>query len=556
MWTDRIVRFGSGCGIEIRGEELFAVAVKSRPAGVSVLGAATIAGFRERAPEEWGAEYRAFLERNGLAHVAATVSLPRAEVIVRQIQLPAMSEKERAAAVRYQLDGLHPFGDDEVRHAYAVVGEAREGAPVNIVVLIAEQEPIDAYARLFEQAGVAVASFTVAAAGLWTAVRMPRSAPPRPFVIADFRGGALEVYGESAQRPAISVEFDLSSIDAERALRLAAAELRTGDAASIALVVSGRVETAPGEESSPPSPAEIGKAFPLFEPRAVSAIVPSPLSAPEGFDPRRDLSALGTALESACPRLGWRANLLPVERRKSDSRLLWAPTAALLALLVLLGLGFALRPAVQDRAYAAALREEIARLEAVVAEVDETRARAETVRARLNHAMTLLGRTSEDLVIIRELSVLIPDTAWLNSLEINDDGVRISGEAESAAPLLGILSEARAVDQAAFGSSLVKVEEGERFQIVAARRTPESGVRPVVKPIEASLETPAAPEPEAAPEAEEVQPAEAPAAEAPVEPAPEAAPEEGADEPQPAPESSAAPADEEPPRAETEGASR
>ena len=90
MTFESLTRIGSGCGIEIRGGDLFVVCLKSRPSGVRVEAATTIEGFRTRPPEEWGREYKALLESCGMTHVAATVSLPREDVIVRQIHLPPM----------------------------------------------------------------------------------------------------------------------------------------------------------------------------------------------------------------------------------------------------------------------------------------------------------------------------------------------------------------------------------------------------------------------------------------------------------------------------------
>ena len=40
--------------------------------------------------------------------------LPRREVIVRQIALPGVAAKDLEGAIRFQLDTLHPYGDDEV----------------------------------------------------------------------------------------------------------------------------------------------------------------------------------------------------------------------------------------------------------------------------------------------------------------------------------------------------------------------------------------------------------------------------------------------------------
>src|SRR5205814_7626970 len=46
--------------------------------------------------------------------LSATVLLPRREVIVRQVSLPGVAAKDIDGAIRFQLDALHPYGEDEV----------------------------------------------------------------------------------------------------------------------------------------------------------------------------------------------------------------------------------------------------------------------------------------------------------------------------------------------------------------------------------------------------------------------------------------------------------
>ncbi|MBV8731078.1 MAG: hypothetical protein JO336_14825, partial [Acidobacteriia bacterium] len=83
----RLLAFGSGVGIEVGASDLTIVAVRVRFTRIHVGGFATIANFASRPAAEWGAEYAAFLRSNGMAHVSATVTLPRREVIVRQVML-------------------------------------------------------------------------------------------------------------------------------------------------------------------------------------------------------------------------------------------------------------------------------------------------------------------------------------------------------------------------------------------------------------------------------------------------------------------------------------
>ena len=74
--------------------------------------------------------------------------------------------------------------------------------------------------------------------------------------------------------------------------------------------------------------------------------------------------------------------------------------------------------------------------------------------------------------VLAELSELIPDTAWLKTLTLDDEGIVITGEAESAAPLLGRLIDARYLTEAAFSTSLREIEGGQSFRIAAIRQDP------------------------------------------------------------------------------------
>lgn len=487
MWN-AVKRWGVGCGIEIRGDDLVVAAAKSRPGGVRILGRCTIAGFRTRDPGEWGAEYAGFLQKIGLEHVAATVCLPRREVTVRRLQLPAMSRKETAAAVALQLETLHPFGDEDIYHAYALLPGVRPADNrISLMVVIAESSVIDGYADRFAAAGMAVASFSVAAAALRTALRVRWDEPPSPLVIGDFRADCLELYGEAEGREAWTSEFDLASVSAGRAMQLACSDLRLTPEDPAAFVAVGGFEALPD--------------FPGFEKKSVESVLPVPLESPEGFDLQHDLSAMAAALESACPYLGWRANLLPPERRGANSRLMYAPTAVLLALLGLLGLAFAARPLIQNSAYASRLEAEIHRLDRIVFEVEKNSKQTDDAQEKLELLQRLRARTEIDMRMMSDMSDRIPDTAWLDSLEIDDAGVRIEGTAPEAAPLLAFLNESLTITGAKFLRSLTVTENGERFRIAAERRSLNSAP-PVADAAPAQNASAAPPEQASTPQAE------------------------------------------------------
>jgi Tfp pilus assembly protein PilN len=419
---------GTGVGIEIRGEDLEVMLVRVRPYGVSVLGAVTLARFRQRPAAEWGAEYSAFLRRHGATHLAAVVLLPRQDLIVRFVSLPGVANKDLDAAVRFQLDGLHPWAEEEAVHAWA----RTRNAP-GVLIGIARAETIERYAALLAEAGIRVAAFTFSAAALHAAARVLAAPPAGGFLAALETPAGLEVYGESEARPVFSALFDLPE---ERARALALAELRLG------------------EESRQLRPEQL---------------LPPPQSLPEGVElaPRALLYA--TAITAATPWLGLGGNLLPAELRASSSRAVYIPTAVLAALLLVAVTALGVYGRIEDRRYVAALRAETARWTQQAAQVRELETRIEQLRARRQQLYEFRLRTRQDMDALLELTRILEPPTWLSSLHLNRSTALLSGETTRAPELLEILDKSPLFRNSQFTTSMAKAAGGENFAIRAER---------------------------------------------------------------------------------------
>ena len=468
MNINRLFRLGTGCGIEIRGDVLRVAAVRSRRVGVDVLGYLEIAHFRERNTSEWGAEYRAFLESLQLAHLSARVALPRDEVIVRELVIPPVSKGELSTAVSYQVESLHPFSPDDIYYTFGPLRAVREEtASLPLVVFIARRSKVNAYADLFETAGVAIESFTVTAASFFGAVRVRWDTPPIPFLVADFGADGLEVYGEGTSRPLLSTWFEAGQIPPSRALSLTGTDLRLGaDQAAKFIKIGGAHENSNGEVAPPDS----------FELCRLEDLLPVPIKVPSSFHVADAATVYATGLDAACPQMGLSANLLPTERRKKNSRWMYLPTAVLTAACLLLTLGFSLRGWIQDGSYIRAIKTETSRLSLTVKQVDTLVVQAREGRIKYAALEALDSRTGSDLKIVSELSDLLPETVWLNSLEIDDEGIRLRGIANHAASLLGLVNGAINFTDAEFSGSIGSMKDGlEKFQMTAKRRLAQVG---------------------------------------------------------------------------------
>jgi hypothetical protein len=426
----KLLAFGLGVGIQIGDQDLQIAVARVRPSGVRVSGRLTVENFSSRPAAEWGREYTGFLKRLGSSYLAATVLLPRREVIVRQLALPGVASADIEAAIRFQIDSLHPYGDEEVCWGWSPLGD---GA---VLIGIVRRSDLERYVQVFVEAGIAVASFTFSAAAVHAALRLDGAAEAHAtgFVaLSQAANGAVEVYGESPSHPVYSAEFDLPP---ERAAILAASELRLApDTAVLKL-----------EE-----------------------VLPHPRVNPVENDLSRNALPYATALAGACPWLASAANLLPVEFRKSASRAILVPTAILGVALLSCAGGMWGYSRYQDTQYARRLDAEIAKLEpaarhatALDAQIDRTRARAAMLDEFRSH-------TRADLEALHELTKRVEPPAWTSSLDLQRDSARLMGEAPQAVLLVKILDSSTLFENSA-ADSIQKAGAIEQFTLHTGRR--------------------------------------------------------------------------------------
>lgn len=431
--------FGTGVGIEIRDRDLQVAITRVRPGRVQVLGSATVPRFRERPAAEWGVELLAFLRKLGCAHIAATVLLPRQEVIVRQLQLPGVAKKDLPSAIAFQIDSLHPFPEEEAIYAWD-----RIAGTATVLIGITRREALDFYAALFVEAGIKIASITFSAATLYSAARIPADGPARPanFLALLETGDGFEAYGESEARPVFSATLDLPR---DKVVELAASELRLA------------ADT---------------------EPVPVSELLPRPALFPPNYDPaaesyERNALPYAASLAAACPWFSISGNLLPSEQRRTSSRARLIPTAALgVALLGMVG-ALVAQSKYEDARYLDLVRREIQKVEPRARTVEALERAMTRTRARAHLLDQVKLRSKADLDALQEVTRLLPPPGWLSGMQLTRTSLQINGETEQAAELLKVIDGSPLFRNSEFGMPIARVASGDVFQIRTQREEPK-----------------------------------------------------------------------------------
>jgi hypothetical protein len=428
----KLLAFGSGIGIEIGAAALEIAAARVRPSRIDVLGRLTIPNWSGRPAAEWGAEYSRFLKSVGLGHLSATVLLPRREVIVRQIPLPGVAAKDIEGAIRFQIDSLHPYGEEDVVWGYSRVAYG------SVLVGIVRREVIERYRTLFNEAGILVSSFTFSAAAVHAAIRLNGHDNGLGFVaLGRTATGGVEVYGESQARPVFSAEFQ---VPPERAATLALAELRL-----------------------PPDTVPV----------KLEEVLPKPSHNPIENDLSRNALPYATALAGACPFLAPSANVLPPEHRRSSSRAILIPTLVLAGLLLALAGAMFGWSRYTDKKYLAGINAEIARVEPVATRAMALDRQIGKARAQTQLLDRFRAQTRLDLDALNELTRLIEPPAWTSIIDLSREMARITGQARDAAPLVKLLDSSPFFENSApdFINPANNGGGGETFQIHTSRES-------------------------------------------------------------------------------------
>ena len=419
---------GTSAGVEIGRENLTVTVVRARPTGARVLGELIIPGFREKSASEWGATYADFLAKLGGSHLTATVLLPREEVMVRQIPFPGVTDKDLAAAIRFEIDSLNPYSEEE-----AVFDWARIGKTPSVLVGFTRRSLLERYRTLFAEAGVKVASFTFSAPAIYSAVRLLSRPAADGFLLLEEEGEELEVYGESPSRPLFSARLDGS---AARARTLAVAELRLA---------------------------------PETEPAQLHDALPKPKAAPAEFNLIASALPYATALAGASLSPALAVNLLPPELRQTSSRMRLVPTFALTALALFFSIAALAYPKYADRRYLGLLHDEIRQIEPRARKAVELDRQIAITRNRTQMLDNFRLRTKADLDALNDLTIVLAPPTWLNSMQLTRDSLNVLGSTDQAAGLVKLLDGTKQFRGSNFTSGPAKAGSGEVFGIRSQR---------------------------------------------------------------------------------------
>jgi Tfp pilus assembly protein PilN len=175
------------------------------------------------------------------------------------------------------------------------------------------------------------------------------------------------------------------------------------------------------------------------------------------------LLALAVAVGSSHPRI----NLLPPALRPRRATRGQAVTAVMLGLTVVLGLGLLAAQTFQRDRYVNRLSQEIRRLDPEVRAVQLLAADVAQKKKLVSSLRLVEASGLRALPFLRDLTELVPQDAWLQSLNMDSQGVEIIGQAGAASQLIPTLESSPWLERVEFTSPVTKGQGKEQFRLRA-----------------------------------------------------------------------------------------
>jgi general secretion pathway protein L len=386
------------------------------------------------------------------------LSLPKEWTVIRTVAYPSTVMENPSQAIRYDLDRITPFSPETAYYDFKTLRE--EGSQVEWVVAAARMETVDPYLKALREKGFTVEGVTVHVLGLLALALFLRKSEPVLLLSLDQEGYEGVLYQSQRTLKAFSALFNGTDPQAVSETLIRELSLVTDETES-ALVPKTVLVQAKEVDPTLIDRLRLGLPWPIL------SLEPKDLGIREGLVSAKPFpyQAVGGLVESLWTKAEG-LNLLRQGRHEKTKPPL-VLTVLLLILLALLAGFYLFTPLELERKklqeierQIAVQKKELKKVEALKKEVEEIHREISLIRNfKTSHPMSL--------VVLKELTALLPKNTWLTRVRISENQVQLEGYSPSATFLIPRLDSSRYFKKVEFSAPTFRDprQNMDRFQI-------------------------------------------------------------------------------------------
>lgn len=427
----------SALGIEISGEHLLLCLTTRSWQGYSVKHTLLISDFPNRETSELHGLAQGFLRNHSFNRENIILGIPREQVVVHYLELPLEVEENLDHVVGFQAAKFEPNDEESSYFDYFILEKNEKEKSLRLQLVMVPKAPVDDLLNLLRELGLFPAAIRLASAGYQQLFKIHRDGvSDDPSIILRLEENSLEIVVTAGKAtsfahvvPVHEGPPSLESVLAE--LDLFVPRLRLGSDKFRKVYLCGEY-VGPLREALVEhfgDVADLGDGLNLK---------PKP---PDRFFP-----ALGLAVSGMSRSPLSRFNLIPVQKRVVGYRASWIPSVVLLVLLMLMLFAIATREFFQQRSVLAAVNSEVQKRSPEVERALSIRQEVEAKMAELRQLQEMMCGRQRALLVLRELTERIPESAYLQSVNIQREKVSLVGYADNASSLIAVLQSSDHLD--------------------------------------------------------------------------------------------------------------
>jgi len=454
----RKVDYLDGLGVAVGARAVSFVHMSKRALRVSLRSVRTIPLLEPGQERElaYGQALSQFLQDIEVTPDHVVLCLSRRVACVSRLVVPETARGSLRQVIDYEVERLLPFPREDIYYDYMAYDAGGEERRLGVVIFCLPRREVDEHLLILAQAEVRPQMVTLSSAALASALAFCHPPSDLPCVLVAPEDGQVEVGFIEKKRLVASHLFPLSQMREQ--------------ARFTEMLAQGIARNLPGVSAAETAVFAWGTNGSL--PLAVDAehdlatLVAARFPPAEGETlPVEALAAVGAALQ-AVGEAAVEVNLLPLDKRAQREKRLSPLTLVLAGLLLLLSITWALGVVVQEHHILDAL---VQQREAIAPEVRQVQAQEEEI-TRLRTSLQALDATTRARIILllRNLSEVIPSDVYLTSFRFKDGDVELSGmAARPASDLVALLESSPCLRNVAPKAPFTKTANGETFTLGA-----------------------------------------------------------------------------------------
>jgi general secretion pathway protein L len=393
------------------------------------------------------------LDEMGARKASFFLCIPRSWTIVQVAEFPVTVKENLANVISYELDRLTPLTPENAYYDYKIIDETQK--KINVLLTVAKADRINSFLEALRSKNVKIEKLSVSA-----------------FVIKYFIKDIYKIKNSIF----ISVNdraYECGAIINDFTVHCISGEIQNLDDSQIDQIIK---ETRPlidiFTKSGNPEKIVIHadeKYYKKFSGKLSGLPVfnlnrENKLGLLKG---NKDISpfAVGCFLETvAADHNGF--NLLSGKNGKQE-KMPFITTAILLAVIFLIGAFYVVSPIISGQKsieqideHINSLKPEIKKIEALKKEMDLISSDIKTINNFKKHSIPTID-------VLKELTKILPDKAWLTRVRVTEDSVELEGYAASATAIISKLENSKYFQKAEFASPTFRDQKqnNERFVI-------------------------------------------------------------------------------------------